>query len=68
MREGKPAAHVVTFCVRHTQQLKKGGGGVAGWVEKLQCDTDDIAIMNTFFLIIDQVGQWGDGCGGYLVK
>jgi hypothetical protein len=25
-------------------------------VEKLQCDTDDIAIMNTFFLIIDQVG------------
>jgi hypothetical protein len=56
MREGKPAAHVVTFCVRHTQQLKKGGGGVAGWVEKLQCDTDDIAIMNTFFLIIDQVG------------
>jgi hypothetical protein len=30
---------------------------VAGWVEKSQCDTDDIAIMNIFFLIIDQVGQ-----------
>jgi hypothetical protein len=57
MREGKLAAHVVTFCVRHSQQLKRRKRGVAGWVEKSQCDTDDIAIMNIFFLIIDQVGQ-----------
>jgi hypothetical protein len=30
---------------------------VAGWMEKSQCDSDDIAIMNIFFLIIDQVGK-----------
>ena len=56
LREGKLAAHVVTFYVRHSRQLKRGEGGVAGWAEKPQCDTDDIAIMSIFFLIIDQFG------------
>jgi hypothetical protein len=57
LREGKQEAHVEAFCVRHSQQLKRGKGGVAGWMEKSQCDSDDIAIMNIFFLIIDQVGK-----------
>jgi hypothetical protein len=48
---------MVTFCVRHSQQLKRGEGGVAGWAEKSQYGTDGIAIMNILFLIIDLVGR-----------